>query len=187
MNQDFNVILSKYSLRPKNTSWSQGLLSLLNDVSLDDIKMIEIGSYMGESTVIFASSPKVSKIYAVDPWLNGYDDKDIVSYQEPMESIEWVFDNITKGIDKIHKIKDTSESAIKYFSTLQDKINLIYIDGSHTYEGVKSDLINYCNFLKNDFYLCGHDISCPEVRKAVVEVVGNPHKTYEDDSWMIKL
>ena len=40
------------------------------------ITIVEIGSFMGESAVIFAEEFPNAKIYCIDPWKSGYDDKD---------------------------------------------------------------------------------------------------------------
>ena len=49
--------------------------------------VVELGSYLGESTEIFAKSEKIKKVYAVDFWKNGYDNTDVASYQIDMKVI----------------------------------------------------------------------------------------------------
>ena len=53
-----------------------GLVSLTRYVQGSNLTMVEIGSYAGESTEIFAFNKKFERVYAVDPWENGYDDED---------------------------------------------------------------------------------------------------------------
>ena len=72
-------------------------LSLITDIafkamSLDpaECTMVEIGSFKGESTAFWCE--KFKKVYAVDPWANGYDDGDPSSKNELMSDIEKIFD-----------------------------------------------------------------------------------------------
>jgi hypothetical protein len=53
---------------------------LLSQINRENLTLVEIGSYMGESMDIFAQSNKFSKIFCVDPWTNGYDDGDASSF-----------------------------------------------------------------------------------------------------------
>lgn len=55
-------------------------------------------------------------------------------------------------------IKDTSENAYYNFFVLQDiKIDLLFIDGDHTYEGVKKDFDLYSNLLSDHGIIMIHD------------------------------
>lgn len=50
-------------MRPQDT----GLDKLINYTGMENITMIEIGCYAGESTKFFLDTNKVQKIYCVDP------------------------------------------------------------------------------------------------------------------------
>jgi len=55
-------------------------------------------------------------------------------------------------------IKDTSENAYYNFFVLHDiKVDLLFIDGDHTYEGVKKDFDLYSNLLSNNGIIVVHD------------------------------
>ena len=48
----------------RNADWLRnGLIDLISNVKNDSIKMIEVGSYAGESADIFASQDKVKEIW----------------------------------------------------------------------------------------------------------------------------
>ena len=54
---------------------------------------------------------------------------------------------------KIHK-----SNSIEFLQNQEDRTyDIIYIDGDHTYNGVKSDLINAYSKIKNGGYIMGHD------------------------------
>lgn len=46
------------------------LYELINQIVGNNLILVEVGSYMGESMEIFAKSGKFKKIYCVDPWLD---------------------------------------------------------------------------------------------------------------------
>ncbi len=55
-------------------------------------------------------------------------------------------------------VKDTSENAYYNFFVLQDiKIDVLFIDGDHTYEGVKKDFELYSNLLSENGIIVIHD------------------------------
>ena len=54
----------------------EGLKSLIEFTGLKKAKMLEVGSYLGESARIFAESGRFSEINCLDLWAGGYDDFD---------------------------------------------------------------------------------------------------------------
>ncbi len=145
--------------------------------------MIEIGSYMGESTMLFASSKLFNKIYAIDP-LKGnevFNDTSECSWDE----VKNQFNINTRFFDNIELIQEYSQYTVSKF---KDKsIDFIYIDANHTYESVKNDLQLYLPKLKSNSVIAGHDycdIKWPGVIEAVNEVLGKPKKVYQDSSWI---
>jgi hypothetical protein len=74
--------------------------------------------------------------------------------------------------------------------------DVVYIDGIHTYEGVKEDILHWkpqLNTVKS--VICGHDYYTDEeflkihthisgVKQAIDELLGKPDKTYSDGSWI---
>jgi beta-1,4-mannosyl-glycoprotein beta-1,4-N-acetylglucosaminyltransferase len=66
-----------------------------------------------------------------------------------------------------------SANACALFKETGMKFDMIFIDGDHTYEGCKSDILNTVDLLEPDGILCGHDyITWPGVKQAVDELVG---------------
>lgn len=170
---------------------SDGLKELIkaiqdNGGTPSEMIMIEIGSYAGESTVMFAAVFK--KVIAIDAWMDGYDNNDAASNSAPMSEVESAFDENTKMFDNIVKIKSKSDDAI---SLIKDKVDFVYIDGMHTYEQVKKDIRNYMPLLKHGhgWFIGGHDFSdnWAGVKEAVIEMLGTPDWTFQDTSWLCKL
>jgi predicted O-methyltransferase YrrM len=63
----------------------------------------------------------------------------------------------------------TSSIASRWFSLNNIKADLIYIDGSHDYEDVKSDIKNYFKLLENNGIIFGDDYWISDVKRAVDE------------------
>jgi SAM-dependent methyltransferase len=156
-----------------------GLIDLIQytQLPLKQFDLLEIGSFAGESTAIFAKY--ANKIYAVDPWIN-YPDGDKNS-AFPVDA-EQFFDNVVKLNPNIIKIKLTSEEAVKQFE--DESLDIIYIDGDHFKAGFDIDL--WMSKVKKDGWIAGHDYHIPQVKNDVDNRFGDRIKIFSDDSWAIK-
>jgi cephalosporin hydroxylase len=147
--------------------------------------MIEIGSYMGESTMMFASSGIFKTIHSIEPHqgaelfneTNGYDWSDVER--------EYIIN--TRYFDNIIHHKDYSYNISEEFE--DNSIDFIYIDADHTYESVNRDLKLYLPKLKPNGWIGGHDYNknqWPGVVKAINENIGKPQHIFKDTSWLSK-
>jgi hypothetical protein len=164
----------------------EGLLDLIKELGdVSNKTMIEIGSFVGESTVIFAQHFK--EVIAVDPFLEGYDDKDPTSHSFDFENVYHTFLQRTGPFKNIKTIVATSTDAV---NDLKGQFyDFIYLDGLHTYDGVKTDIINYLPLVKTGGIIGGHDYTdqIPHlvgVKKAVDEIFGQADKVFKDNSWI---
>jgi predicted O-methyltransferase YrrM len=149
-----------------------GLYDLINDNITKDSVVVEIGSYSGVSSELFALFCK--RLYCVDIWQD---------YAEPAEK---TFDELVIKYNNIVKIKSTSHHAVKIFP--DNSIDLIYIDANHSYEAAKNDILSWMIKIKSNGIISGHDYNWRSVRKAVNEIFYNKDiKTYKDNSWLVKL
>ena len=149
----------------------QGLLQLIDDLARGNV-MVEVGSWVGESTEMFALSGKFKHIFAVDSW-NG--DESI--YCEPL------FDDRIKKYSNVYKYKLESLEALSFIR----QADFVYLDGDHRYEYFKSELHAWSLITP---IIGGHDYGSPKwkgVKQAVDEIFGKPDKIYEDRSWIKKL
>ena len=162
-----------------------GLLDMIISIGdTSNMSMIEIGSYTGESTIIFAEHFK--KVISIDPFLNYYDNNDAASNLGNLDDVYMKFIERTNKFENIFHIKEKSENAIDY---LKEKVDFVYIDGIHTYEQVKKDINNYIGIIKDNGIIGGHDYSShfSGVVNAVNEILGIPDATFQDTSWIKRI
>jgi len=164
----------------RDQTGQEGLQDLINNIPTKGT-MIEIGTFTGESTVLFGDH--FEKVIGIDPMLQDYDPKDPTSKFNFNEVLD-MFVERTKTYDNIQLITKTSDDAVNDFN--DEVFDFIYIDGIHQYENVKQDIINYLPKVKNGGVIGGHDYgpSWPGVKQAVDEMFGQPDKVFKDTSWI---
>jgi predicted O-methyltransferase YrrM len=122
-----------------------------------DATIIEIGSYMGRSTIAmgFACAGTDRKIYCIDKWEPNPEYPDI--------SVDTWTSNITKFglLSVVHPMRGDSKEML---STWVDNKNLprprfIFIDGSHRYADVLSDFNLSYDIILNGGWIALHDVT----------------------------
>jgi GR25 family glycosyltransferase involved in LPS biosynthesis/predicted O-methyltransferase YrrM len=195
LNENGEVNLDKILQRPKSTHGFliDGLRELSEKYIKPNSTIVEIGCYMGESAEIFLESGNVDKIYCVDPWENNYDSSDESSHKAPMEFVEKSFDDrVSRFGDKVVKLKMTAERAFELIA--DESVDLVYLDGEHTYEANERYLNLYNPKLKHDGYMCGHDWGFGEpggTGHSQTEAIrrffkSEPMDIFQDNSWVYK-
>ena len=172
----------------RDTTGTEGLLDLIKELGDNSNKtMIEIGSFVGESTVLFAQSFK--KVIAIDPFLADYDPADPTSYLFEFKNVYDTYLERTSPHSNIETLTMTSDEASKVLN--EETFDFVYIDGLHTYDGVKTDIINYLPKVKKGGVIGGHDYTndtvhthLEGVKRAVNEMLGQPDKVFKDNSWI---
>lgn len=167
----------------------QGLIDMIEYIgqfiNVSESRIVEIGAYVGDATNIFAQHFK--EVFVIDPWKNGYDDKDAASYQHDMKIIEKQFDdNIMAVYKNVTKIKGKSVEVSNDFNNVF--FDVIYIDGEHTYSAVSRDIYSWKDKIKPGGFLAGHDYQgrFPGTIQAVDEFK-KPDKTFNDTSWCVRM
>lgn len=116
---------------------------------------VEVGSYKGGSAVLAALANPKARIYCVDIWQRE-DNKDVYApfdewkrhtqYFPNIRAVKVELDALRLGPDKI-----AAEEGIPLDELV---IDLLFLDGDHTFEGVLADLLIYEKYAKR---VCGHD------------------------------
>jgi predicted O-methyltransferase YrrM len=164
--------------------YAEGLIDMINWINTirptSEMRIIEIGSYIGESTMIFAQHFK--EVVSVDPYINDYDLDDAACHHVPFDKVYEQFIRNTLSVPNIKSIKETSQNA---FSILKDQQwDMVYIDGLHTLEGAWYDIEHYKTLIKPGGFVCGHDYGWGNVRHAIGNLLDDKvDATFKDTSW----
>ena len=114
------------------------------------LEILEIGSFEGLSTTYFIDnflSEPNSKITVVDPFLL-YSENDHITIMNNIQ-IRNFFYNISKSANP-NKVQYLGLTSDQFFEFNKKKYNFIYIDGMHTNEQIKKDIINSWESLLKD-------------------------------------
>ncbi len=130
------------------------LAELLNTFLPKNFIGVEIGVDHADTTVcLLECCPNLSKLYAVDP------------YQRRSDRYNTVREQLVEYA-KCELLRMTSNDAV---DIVPDDLDFIFIDGDHSYQGVRSDLENYVPKLKSGALLTGHDWTCVRKEFGVVQ------------------
>jgi predicted O-methyltransferase YrrM len=164
-----------------------GLEDMINWVNrirpTSEMNIIEIGSYIGESTLIFAQNFR--QVISVDPYINGYDPNDPACSYASFDKVYYEFLKNTLDMPNIKSIRDTSENALNVL--VGRKWDMVYIDGIHTLEGVWFDIDNYRRIISHGGFISGHDYGWGNVRHSIGQLLDEVDAVFGDGSWIKQL
>ncbi|MBM3256668.1 MAG: class I SAM-dependent methyltransferase, partial [Candidatus Moranbacteria bacterium] len=122
----------------------------------DPAIIVEIGSYKGKSTIWLSGGLKNNrnaKLYAVDShqgspeFIGEY--KKINTHKEFKKNIE------RAGFAKI--VIPIRKSSLQAAKAVAEKIDILFIDGSHTYAAVRNDFLTWSKKIKKGGWIILHD------------------------------
>lgn len=162
--------------------------------------IVEIGSFMGLSSILMAQTllrtgNHQARIYSVDTWEGSPEHQELDAIKD-RKLFDIFKDNIQKaGISSfIHPIRKSSTIAFEDFE--DGSIDLLFVDGDHSFEGCYSDLVYWFPKLRTGGVLIGHDCEPDSgVRSAVekfssetgipytIHPLPKTHYMFEFDRW----
>lgn len=125
---------------------------------LSNPKILEIGVFKGEFLDYLVKNCNIGSIDAVDLFEGNtcsgdVDGNNVVFYDVGLSYLE-----LTEKYRDVSNVKICKSNSVNFLQNQEDDIyDIIYIDGDHSYEGVKNDLINSYSKIKNGGYIMGHD------------------------------
>jgi len=145
--------------------------------------IVEIGSWKGRSTKALAAATP-GFVIAVDHWSGSPGDQTgDEAKRVGSEALESEFRrNLSRLIDSgkvIPAVGDSAEIVTEVGRILASKgqlADMLFIDGSHSYDAVKRDISTYLPLVRAGGLVCGHDYASSSlaVVKAVNESLGAP-------------
>jgi predicted O-methyltransferase YrrM len=166
---------------PEQREGLQNMIDWINTIRpTSEMRMIEIGSYVGESTLMFAKYFK--EVVSIDPYINDYDLTDDACHHASFDRVYAEFIKNTLASSNIKSIRETSQNA---FSILREQEwDIVYIDGLHTLEGVWYDIEHYKTLIKHGGFICGHDYGWGNVRHSIGQLLDDKvDNLFKDGSW----
>jgi predicted O-methyltransferase YrrM len=108
--------------------------------------IVEIGVWRGRFSDVLLSTMNPKKLYLVDPWIATSEDEaeDALTTAKNGAQMEQIHNAVNNRFSdqieagQVEIIRDYSANALTAFD--DGSIDLIYIDGDHTYEAVKTDI-----------------------------------------------
>jgi len=136
----------------------EGLLQNIRQEFTDIDTAIEIGTWRGEYAIKMINTLKPNNFFAVDPYriFPG-----MVSAPGNEYNSQDALDKLSKTVTELLEsnggklIRTVSAEACKQFD--DNSVDVVYVDGDHTYEGVKTDIECWWPKVKPGHILCGDD------------------------------
>lgn len=126
----------------------------------------EIGSYKGASAACIGQAlveQNNGTLFCIDTWNN-----DAMS-EGNYDTFEIFSDNTAHVKSSIKTIKGWSTEVYDTVRSEAPKLDMLFIDGDHSYEGVKADWDTYCDLLSSNSLIVMHDWGWAEGVKKVIE------------------
>ena len=148
-------------------------LEKLQELAQGKKNAVEIGSYIGASSIAIASAlhPE-GKLFCIDIWKSN---KSIRPDPEHGSLFEKFLENTDEYRDRIVPVHTFSELAVQ---SLTKKIDFLFIDGDHTRPGVERDWNLYRHLLQPGSIVVFHDLKIESVRAVIEERVMGKTKSY---------
>jgi len=142
-------------------------LGFLFDSAATMDSVVEVGCWKGRSTYVLAKACK-GTVTAVDTFRGTANDAEhIRRVQAAGGSTLPQFSINVQSCPNVRVLQmDSLEAA-----TVHAPVDMVFIDGGHSYEQVKADLLAWKSKARK--LICGHDWQFPSVQRAVREVLGD--------------
>jgi len=144
------------------------LYDLCNSFNHNEISYLEIGAFAGGSASLVSTNPKVKNVYSID--LGSPINKEI-----PIRNV-----NKFKNENCSYKYFEGNSFDEKIISLVKETIksvDILFIDGDHSHNGVLNDFKNFSDLVKPGGYIVFDDymdnVHSPKVKGAVDYIVLN--------------
>lgn len=136
------------------------------------ISVIEIGARYGDSSEVILKNLNIKKYYIVDPYISYDDYKD--GFNDIISEDSTIYEKTRKRL-KDHPVEFIRKFSDDAYSMFDDNsIDLIFVDGNHSYEYVLSDIRNYTPKVKGGGIICGDDYFMRN-KKNDINCIGNQY------------
>lgn len=137
----------------------------LNRLASGKETILEIGSYVGASACCFGAAMKKSgfgKVFCIDTWNND------AMTEGCRDTYTEFLKNTESFAQFIIPVRGFSTEVVKHIAIKTSHVDMLFIDGDHSYDGVKADWDAYKGFLKAGSIVVFHDWGWAEGVKRVI-------------------
>ncbi|MBN3458566.1 class I SAM-dependent methyltransferase [Mycobacterium sp. DSM 3803] len=131
----------------------------------DELRILEIGSWEGRSTLFFLNYFPNAQLTAVDTWAGS--DEHHFNATPDLRDLETRFDgNLGPHAARVVKRKGSSLYVLPQLIDEAEEYDLIYVDGSHFADDALTDSVNAWRLLKQGGVMIFDDVMWPAYRRA---------------------
>ena len=135
------------------------------------ITYVEIGCYAGGSACLMLQRPN-TKVISID-----------LGQPIPKETVYFNVQKLNKFNNSYNYLEGDSQTyeMVGRLKELTNEIDILFIDGDHSYQAVINDFVLYEGFIKSGGYIIFDDYrdeGCPGTKAAVDEIVGSVNDRY---------
>lgn len=157
-----HYLFYRLGLEKPETQTTEKERAAIQTYALEKKYAVEIGVFEGVNTVLIAKSLALNaKLFAIDPFFKG---KIGVCYHKLIAKHMLRKYRIQKKVNLLEKF---SYEAI---NDVGNKIDFIFIDGDHSYEGLKRDWDDWFPKIKKNGYILLHDTNVPNHNPKVADL-----------------
>jgi predicted O-methyltransferase YrrM len=138
------------------------LFTITKKTKKQNALIVEIGAFLGASSCSLAAGLPSGTVYCIDTWAN-----DAMSEGKRDTYSEFIM-NTEKFRRKIVAVRAYSHDAVQTIKSLHKTIDVLFIDGDHSYEAVKKDWCLYAPLLTSGSTVIMHDSGWAE---GVIKVI----------------
>jgi predicted O-methyltransferase YrrM len=139
--------------------------------------IVEVGSWMGKSTHALCSGCP-GTVFAVDTFMGTDNERDTYHAYAKTHSVREAFNRNVGHFDNLVVLAQPSTKAVAWFD--DRSIDMVFIDGDHSYEAALADFVFWSRKCKVLF--CGHDKDHTGVPRALRDF-GRPWLIGADSIW----
>lgn len=155
---------------------------------LNNVNVLEIGSWAGSSTVIWAKTCKKynkGKVFAIDTWHGSISEPLQMRLASKKEFVFNLFLHNIRSSNLENYVVPLRGMSDEIFSVIKNKrFDFIYIDGDHSYSKFKKDLEDYSTLVKNGGIICGDDLELTAEEADISEMIENREKGFTIDNYL---
>ena len=159
-------------------------LAQANKVQVNSI--VEVGTWYGTNAAVLRSLFPKAHLYLIDPWvLTPEYQRGGKTMSDLEEDYEKAYRKVCSCFEHDPMVTLLKMTSVEGAKKVPDGIDLVFIDGDHSYEHVKEDIATWSKKVRPGCLLTGHDYfsNFPGVIKAVNESLEGKFVVGRDTVW----